>query len=171
MPPLATRKKIRPQAIKDRAEFRLSRPETHWNCISLWQAVAHTHQTMAETLHFKSYWSNTNDLMTGNLWALKQNWSAVSKYHHSFMYGFQNAHYDYDFEIIYVCISLSRTLLKVAKRLQTFLVILPLCYEWYYQYYISHRISEMIYEQRTFTAVFNVITSYNRFRTLQAITF
>ena len=46
-----------------------------------------------------------------------------------FMFGFQNAHYDYDFEIIYVCISPSRTLLKVAKRLQTFLVILLFCYE------------------------------------------
>ena len=37
-----------------------------------------------------------------------------------FMYGFQNAHYDYDFEIIHVCILLNRTLLKLAKSLQTF---------------------------------------------------
>ena len=36
-----------------------------------------------------------------------------------FMYGFQNAHYEYDFEIIHVCILLSRSLLKVAKSLQT----------------------------------------------------
>ena len=36
------------------------------------------------------------------------------------MLGFQNAHYDYDFEIIYVFISLNRTLLKVAKRSNIF---------------------------------------------------
>ena len=37
------------------------------------------------------------------------------------MYGFQKAHYDYEFEIIHVCISLSRTLLsKRAKMCSIF---------------------------------------------------
>ena len=39
------------------------------------------------------------------------------------------AHYDYAFEIIHVCILPSQTLLKMAKYMQLFLVILPFCYE------------------------------------------
>ena len=39
------------------------------------------------------------------------------------MYGLENAHYDYDFEIIHVRILLNRTLLKLAKSLQHFRLI------------------------------------------------
>ena len=115
--PLATRKEITargkkdrtgywPKAIRKQRRFKHTRGITHWKSNYI--------------LHSFSYWSNTNDLISGNWRALVQNRSVLSKYHNSFYVrlsertlwvGFWN----------YSCLyfAQSKFIKSIAKSLQT----------------------------------------------------